>query len=810
MMKKIYAYLLLILAPVLAGAQNAVSDTSDFRAMISASVVDMLRGEVPGVRVSSTGGNPLGLMNVNMRGVNSIRTDNQPLWIIDGVEVAMDLGRHVDGFWQYGEEGYSSGINPLLFLNPEEVESITVLKDISATAIYGSRGANGVILVKTKLPDRGKVNINWSSDFGYNRNYNQNHVLSVNGITGNTRYNLSGTFRTLAGPVARNNFNQGTFRANFDTRTNKTLWFGLNALMAVGGGSQPLATAYYGKTSMTLAMRDKVLSPMTDADVWAKDYDDLSKDYRGLLSAFVQLNFTRYLYLKVSGGLDIEHNTRIFWYGKGTELGACSPENIYGGAASNVTSLNMNYNASAELDFNKHFGMHHVGVKLAADVIGNVGNYNTLNARDFVTHSLRGYSILIGSSARQLHAYVEDYFHFGGFATATYDYNGIAGVTGTVRADMTPKYKRPINIYPAAEGFVDLKKAFLSGTDVVSALKIKGGWGTGGREKYVPYDFFGNYLSGSWLVPEEGTTSFYDGLIDVKANEWHAGVETSLFADRLSLSAEFFSRKSQDDFIMYQLGRKKRENDDIWVWKGCENVFQRTTQIANHGVELALSSVLVRTRDFSWRINANVTVGDNKVLYTDHGDSYGRSVGSGLNGNCNQVGLPAGCLYGYEYKDGSIADRTGEGIIDDADKVLLGFTTPTVFGGFRTNFSLGRWQLEIGFDGAAGFDIANLNSLAKDRPVLPDGRPVLTKEYVEKGDYLRLNELGLKYNIPLSAKWIKSLDVAFCCSNLVTFTSYSGWNPDVNSFGSSMLTNGFDYGSYPVSRKFVLGVSAKF
>ena len=282
MMKKIYAYLLLILAPVLAGAQNAVSDTSDFRAMISASVVDMLRGEVPGVRVSSTDGNPLGLMNVNMRGVNSICTDNQPLWIIDGVEVAMDLGRHVDGFWQYGEEGYSSGINPLLFLNPEEVESITVLKDISATAIYGSRGANGVILVKTKLPDRGKVNINWSSDFGYNRNYNQNHVLSVNGITGNTRYNLSGTFRTLAGPVARNNFNQGTFRANFDTRTNKTLWFGLNALMAVGGGSQPLATAYYGKPSMTLAMRDKVLSPMTDADVWAKDYDDLSKDYRGL------------------------------------------------------------------------------------------------------------------------------------------------------------------------------------------------------------------------------------------------------------------------------------------------------------------------------------------------------------------------------------------------------------------------------------------------------------------------------------------------------------------------------------------------
>ena len=87
---------------------------------------------------------------------------------------------------------------------------------------------------------------------------------------------------------------------------------------------------------------------------------------------------------------------------------------------------------------------------------------------------------------------------------------------------------------------------------------------------------------------------------------------------------------------------------------------------------------------------------------------------------------------------------------------------------------------------------------------------VLSSKYVEDADYIRINHIGVNYNVPIKLKWLKELNVGVAVKNLAVMTKYSGWNPDVNSFGVNSLSNGFDYGSYPMSKSFVLGVTAKF
>ena len=112
--------------------------------------------------------------------------------------------------------------------------------------------------------------------------------------------------------------------------------------------------------------------------------------------------------------------------------------------------------------------------------------------------------------------------------------------------------------------------------------------------------------------------------------------------------------------------------------------------------------------------------------------------------------------------------------------------------------------MDIQFDGAAGHQIANLSRLCGD------GKELLSSSYVENGDFLRLSRVSALYDIPLKRTWIKALGVSLSATNLFTAGSYSGWNPDVNCYGVQAMYAGMDYGSFPVSRSLILGISAKF
>lgn len=805
-------------------AQSVLLDNDETPVIVSENVAELLRGQVAGVHVGAIDNNPNGALNVNIRGLNSLRTDNQPLWIVDGVMLSSDINQNLDAFWQFGERSYTAPLNPLASLSVSEIETIEVLKNASATAIYGTRGANGVIIIKTKTGREGRKDIDWSTNIKLNTNssfksvptFSHNHHLSVNGGGNKTNYKVSADFRNVNGVTPRNGSNYGMINARFDTYANNIIWFGLNANISIGKTSNPTGTAYLGAPSYMLALRDKTLSPYTTAQQWLNDYDDDSMDYRGLVSTYLRFNILKNLHLELNGGFDLQSNDRIIWYGINTDLGAISVDNPNGGAASNLASDLFNYNANASLDYKIYFKNNHlVYIKALGEVLGNRYHFNTMNGINMVSHHLRGKGLNIRGSLPLNHIFRHEYFHIGAYGLLRYSWDNKVTFDGTFRYDWTPKYGELCqSMYPSVEMAVDIRKIAFPKYDIVSSLMLKGGYGISGREQYIPYEKFGKYLSGKWMEPESGQEAFCDGVDLLRTSEWHITLEAGLINDRVGLALTYYDRFTSDLFSMYNFA-----SDPVVTTKGTfykwldvpDLAFDRASEIANRGFELSIDAIPVKNSDWTWTLALCCAFNANQMVSSNADDYYGRAVGQDIFCSFNVVGAPISSLYGYlSDNDGNYIDTTGEGRVTRADKTMLGNTIPKYHGGFETSL---RWRdlcLNISLNGAAGHQIANINNMVRDGVVDSFGDIVLSSKYVEDADYIRINHIGVNYNVPIKLKWLKELNVGVAVKNLAVMTKYSGWNPDVNSFGVNSLSNGFDYGSYPMSKSFVLGVTAKF
>ena len=230
------------------------------------SVETALQGAVAGLNVSTTSGQPGAVSNIRIRGGNSITGGNEPLYVIDGLIVYNDASST-----KTGASGSDASLDPLAFLNPSDIESIEVLKDVSATAIYGTRGANGVIIITTKKGSHGRNTINYTGTFGwstaaktldflnaqqftdlYNElnpdtplsaptaNYDwqdaalrtaisQDHQISFTGGDEISRYSISGGYKDQQGIIIGTDLKRYTGRINYERNLSQRLLIGINA-----------------------------------------------------------------------------------------------------------------------------------------------------------------------------------------------------------------------------------------------------------------------------------------------------------------------------------------------------------------------------------------------------------------------------------------------------------------------------------------------------------------------------------------------------------------------------------------------------
>ena len=787
-MKKFITLLLLFLAGGPIWAQDSVTDTLNIGRQSAQSPADLLRGRISGVRISLTDGNPNGFISTHIRGLNSLRGDSQPLWIVDGVILGNGPKDNIDAFWQrggitskgdiipdYSGLSYTSRLNDLAFLDPYTIENITVLKDISETALYGAQGADGIILISTRMPAEERL-INIHSNLAWNfSGFGHNHSASIGGKIKQTSYNVSGYFRHNDYSDRHSKSDFGGISLGFRSEASAIIQFGLNSSLTVSKQSSAAGAAYFGRPSLMMLERYPSLFPYDTKTGWVEDYDDDTKDYRALISAFVNVKLSHALLLRVNMGADFQNNTRYIWYGEGTSFGK---ENA--GAASVLSSALLNANASVNLEYNRYFASrHHLKANISGDVNGYYNKYGVINGTNFDLPYLRAHGVHASGSRSVPYRFTRSHLLAGTYLSAAYDYNSYAGINALVRVDFSPKYGNQPMIYPAASIFTDFKKILLPDNKFVSDLKLTAGWGKAGKEISIPYELLYKYQT-SFPEAVPGTAIYYDGLGRINSNEWNVGLQTRFWDERIFLSAKWYHKTTSDDFDVWFFGK---HSGNFWTKAHQGQVLSSDSAILNNtGFEFDAEAEIFRDRLISWTVRGNLSLNQDKM-----------------------DGMSVATITGFrENSDGSPEDINGDGTLTDSDKVPLGFSIPKLYGGFGTKFSVKDFTLDIQFDGAAGHQIANLSKL------FGDGKQLLSASYVENGDFLRLSRVSAMYDIRLKRTWIKALGVSLSATNLFTAGTYSGWNPDVNCYGVDARSAGTDYGSFPISRSLILGISAKF
>lgn len=796
-----YIYMILALSLTFPAIMHAGEDKT---------LSDALRGTYPGLRVTSLDGSMEGGFNVHVRGVNSIRSSAQPLYVIDGVYVSGSQNETLNSLWKAGEGYRMSEKNPFLFLNMNDIESIEVLRNVSATALYGSEGANGVILITTRnAGDGDRMSIDWNSSASlvtptvgsdrFGTYVAHDHNVSVGMSKGGVRYYLSGWWRNSRGAVSPSDASYGGLRLNFETNANRFIGFGLNASIALGNVSSIGGVAWAGDPSYSVSALNPSIHPQDTPEGWIRDFDDDVEDRRALVSAWIRVNFLKTLSWKTTFGVDFQNNVRYVWYGRSTSYGLAK-----NGAASILNNNVLRYRVNSALTFNRYFSEHHLNVSGGYEAGGLWLKSNTMNGADFFNHDLRAKGLSMGAAKSSIFEIDNNHDRQAVFATLSYDWNGIIGADGIFRAEFLPRFHdwNP-SLYPSGELWADLHKAFMPDFRPVSTVRLSAGYGMAGYDRSMAYETVHKWVPGALADVPAGAENYFKALNVLTTSELHAGINLGFLSDRLTLGFTWYDRRTDDALGLYCFGKEK---DAYWEKSARQTIMSRSSVISNKGYELELGAEVFRTQNLYWRIAANASYNVNQ-LYDVHGsDVEGLNVNASTVTNRNILGMQAGALYGYIYRNGKLTDMTGDGRITGNDRCIIGSPVPLYYGGLSSSFRYRDFTFDFAFDGAAGHDILNLNRMYADEDSLNE----VSDKYVERGDFLRLSEVSFSYRIPLKVKWIQSFEVSLSGHNLYTLTGYSGWNPDVNAFGASPMSAGLDYGTWPMTRSFILGVSVEF
>ena len=764
--------------PAFAEASKVVPDSLGAKQAASHTLAELLEGEVAGVRVSSTGISPLSPVSVDIRGISTLRGDDQPLWIVDGAVIENASGLNLNPFWNYSDLGRVSAINTFFHLSPDDVESIEVLKDASATALYGSRGAAGVIIVKTKRALGREQGVQWKSNAGFapEGGFLHNHYLDYGMSKRNTTFNSSVSYRSFAIGADGIGANDLSFRSSLETRAAKVMWFGVNFMGGLGS---------FDNSGKSMA-----------------DYRDDGKRYGATASACLRFNLFRGLDWTTTAGGDYRSLNRFIWYGTQTPVGAA-----YNGLAGITNNTALSYNVNSVLNFKRYFAVKQgLEAQAGVDFYGGRNLYNSLAASDYLAEDLKARGISISNGTRPTWLYTETLGHYALFARVGYTFDDIFGLNASYRADKTfTAYDGRFDQYPAGDVWLDLRKLFFKSSNLVSQLSMEGGFGISGNEKNLLYPFLDTAVDAR-TVPEveKARRTYINARSLQRLQEWNAGLKAGFLSQRILLEGKYFNRVVNDSFDIFDSA--VMDTDGKWK-KGTPSLMSaRSSAFTARGFELSLSAVVIRTDDVKWTLRGNFTEARTQVVRVDGEDTW---FNPGYDGSgyfaANVVGAPVGTIIGYEVgSDGYYKDNVPDGVINGSDCVMLGNLLPEMYGGLGTTLRLYGFTLDLAADYAAAFSVIDGASMRAEN------RTVLTARYVSRGDYLRLSRAALSYDIPLPECAVKGLSVTLSGHNLFTLSRFGGAYPEASPFGLHPLSRGNDWEGRSLRPSVILGVGVKF
>jgi TonB-linked SusC/RagA family outer membrane protein len=855
----------------------------------------LIQGAVPGAQVTQSSGQPGGGVSIRVRGGTSINAGNEPLYVIDGFPI-YNGDASVDA-------GITNGpaINPLSGINPADIESIDVLKDASATAIYGSRGANGVILITTKRGSKNNFSINYNGYYGtqrvakkikllnaeqwgalkndalkdagkapfYTQNELdqlaegtdwqeaafrdapiQNHGLSISSGTEKTSILFSGNYFKQEGVVINTGFDRYAGRLNLNHEVNTKFKIGVylngsvtSAVVAPNGVVANILSMVpvvpvrdeNGNFTANSSFGSTVANPIATLALQTNQ----TKTTRFLFNSFGEYQIIEGLTAKVSLGTDIINNKQNRY------LPSTLYESAPGGSASIGSLSTLNWLNENTLNYKKTFGDKH-----SLDIlVGNTQQKSntetvTAGASNFVSdaftyNNIGSGTVLLIPSSSNVEWTLQSYL-----ARFNYGFDNRYLLTLTARADGSSRFGKnnKWGTFPsAAVAWNVSNESFLKNVKQISALKLRFSAGVTGNQEIDPYRSLSRlssyrYSFGNTLVNGLATSSFANpDLTWEKTTQYNFGVDLDLFANRIQLTSDIYYKKTSDLLLEVP----------VPFSSSLTSAFQNLGVVRNRGVELGLKTLNL-TGEFSWTSNLIFSANRNKILDLGGAGYFfvtDPASPTTLPTQIIKVGEPVGAFYMYE-ADGvdpltglqKYKDLNGDGAItQDADRKIVGSSQPKFLASFTNTFKYKNLDVSIFLNASYGNKIfnwtrANLelgtgytgavatllnrwtptNTITDVHKAIENPAVTISDRFVEDGSFIRLKNISIGYTLPnglLSKLKLSALRIYISGSNLLTWTDYTGFDPEVNTNGQNSISTGMDRAAYPNARSIQGGIS---
>ena len=868
-------------------AVSSVS-TKDLEKRPIVSALQGMQGMAAGLQISQANGQPGASPTIRVRGTTSLNGSNSPLYVVDGVPVD-----NVD------------------YLSSDDIDNIQILKDASSAAIYGSRAANGVVIINTKQGKAGVTKIALNAHYAFNGvrdNQNslnaaqykelmdelgvvrlpnnlvdqtdwkkevyrvgnvQDYQLNITSGNDKLRYFLSGGYTGEDGVIRASNYKRYNVRGNIINDISK--WLTINADVAYSDYTYRGTGIISGTGSNRGGVLASVIETPTYGPVWdPANPRQYYSNYYGVNVhspleniARTKDNKSQYNKLLASGKAIVTllptlkfTSTLAFDRSSGITTNFLDPtETLEGrnqhGTGYDSRSTGTIWTFDNTINWKKELGRHSLDMMAGSSWTNSRWSQSDISGSYYADADIKTLNAANKISWTGTGSTASEWAILSFFGRLQYNYNDTYLFTANLRADGSSKLApgHRWGYFPSfSAAWRVSQEKFMKNVSWIDDLKLRGGWGqTGNQSGLGDYSYLALYkinriqwfgTSGDANAVPTRTKSILSNpeLTWETTSQTNIGLDLTLLNNRLTFYVDYYYKLTHDLLMNMTLPTGGAEANTM-VFNGGE--------IENRGWELAVSSKNL-TGKLSWNTDFNISFNRNKLkslkltkvypaaITTDHVHDYVVR---------NTPGRPLGSFYGYiadgvnrETGELNYRDVNNDGIISANDRTYIGDPNPDFTFGMTNTFAWKGLSLSVLLQGSYGNDIYNVSRM--DNEGMFDGRNQSTTVlrrwripgqitdvpkagfdqrnstyYIEDGSYLRVKSITLSYDVPalaLRKMHLTRLMPYISFTNLLTWTGYKGRDPEVNQYGDSGTVQGLDWGTYPLSRSFVMGLKVEF
>ena len=729
----------------LTGSVSVVGERSFYDQPVK-NVSEILQGRSSGVEVTTISGMPGASTKVRVRGTTSINKSSDPLYVIDGIISTSGL----DG------------------INPQDIASMQILKDASSTSVYGSRGANGVVLITTRSGQSGDARILFSTKIGVSdvrKNYNllspyeyalalndirgagtisdedvelyrlgikgidwvdlmtrtaitQDYNLSIAGGSEKVRYMVSGNLLDQEAITIDSKYMRYGLRANIEADVKPWLTlitkFNGSILHQKNGAPNWFHVLNY---SPTMELKD-LNSGIYNKDPYnilsnnpygvIKETDSDSYSYNVNANAGLIFHIVKGLKLSVQGGYDFDYAPSYSFVSSRVASGATN-------SMSNASALHQYWQNTNNLTYSNTFGRHTLATTAVFELSRTTDTRMSISGSGLSNESVGYWDVTNAATRNESNSYTQSSL-MSGILRVNYDYGKRYFFTAAVRADGSSKFQRDHRwgFFPSAAVAWDIAaENFMKSQDVVSQLKLRASFGITGNEGISAYNTLGMLSSTSYGW---GTSTGYTGywgntfaspdLTWEETTQWDVGLDATIHG--INISFDWF-RKDTENLLFQKQVPHYNGGGTYWVNQGA---------LMNTGYEFSLNTFVI-DRAVKWETTANVSYITNEVVDLAGNDFVLTANYSDLGGPMQimKPGYPLGSFYVYEWLGfddaGANIYRKADGSTTitptSEDLVIRGNATPKWLVGWNNSIIWRNLSINLFFYGAFDYDRLNIS-----------------------------------------------------------------------------------------------------